>query len=77
MATYIVDARRMLCPMPVIRAQNRIKTVVEGDILEVICTDPGAKNDVPAWCRINGHEVVSIETQDDEIIIKIAVGGEP
>ncbi len=77
MATYIVDARRMLCPMPVIRAQNRIKTVAEGDILEVICTDPGAKNDVPAWCRINGHEVVSIETQDDEIIIKIAVGGEP
>ena len=77
MATYLVDARRMLCPMPVIRAQNRIKTVAEGDILEVICTDPGAKNDVPAWCRINGHEVVSIETQDDEIIIKIAVGGEP
>jgi len=76
-ATHTVDARRMLCPMPVIRAQNRIKTLAKGDILEVICTDPGAKNDVPAWCRINGHEVVSIETQDDEIIIKIAVGGEP
>jgi len=76
MATHTLDARRMLCPMPVIRAQNRIKTLEKGDILEVTCTDPGAKNDVPAWCRINGHEVVSIETQDDEIIIKIAVGGE-
>jgi TusA-related sulfurtransferase len=76
MATHTLDARRMLCPMPVIRAQNRIKTLEKGDILEVTCTDPGAKNDVPAWCRINGHEVVGIETQDDEIIIKIAVGGE-
>jgi len=76
MATDTLDARRLLCPMPVIRAQNRIKTLAKGDILEVICTDPGAKNDVPAWCRINGHEIVSIETQNDEIIIKIAVGGE-
>ena len=76
MATHTLDARRMLCPMPVIRAQNRIKTLEKGDILEVTCTDPGAKNDVPAWCRINGHEVIGIEAQDDEIIIKIAVGGE-
>jgi len=64
----------MLCPMPVIRAQNRIKTLQKGDILEVTCTDPGAKSDLPAWCRINGHEVTGIETQDDELIIKIAVG---
>jgi len=76
MAAYTLDARRLLCPMPVIRAQNRIKKLAQGDTLEVICTDPGAKNDVPTWCRINGHEVISIETQDDEIIIKIAVGGE-
>lgn len=64
----------MLCPMPVIRAQNRIKTLQKGDILEVTCTDPGAKNDLPAWCRINGHVVTDIETLDDELIIKIAVG---
>lgn len=64
----------MLCPMPVIRAQNRIKTLQKGDILEVTCTDPGAKNDLPAWCRINGHKVTGIETLDDELIIKIAVG---
>lgn len=66
--------------MPVIRAQNRIKTLTKGDILEVTCTDPGAKNDLPAWCRINGHQVAEIETRDNaqgtEIIIKIVVGGE-
>ena len=74
MATYTLDARRMLCPMPVIRAQNRIKTLEKGDVLAVTCTDPGAKNDLPAWCRINGHEVIEIEEKDDDIIIKIAVG---
>ncbi len=74
MAIHTLDARRLFCPMPVIRAQNRIKTLQKGDILEVTCTDPGAKNDLPAWCRINGHEVTGIETRDDELIIKIAVG---
>jgi len=73
MATHTLDARRLLCPMPVIRAQNRIKTLAKGDVLEVTCTDPGAKSDLPTWCRINGHEVIEIETKDDDIIIKIAV----
>jgi tRNA 2-thiouridine synthesizing protein A len=43
--------------------------------LKVICTDPGATNDIPAWCRINGHKVLDIHTVDNEITIIIEVGG--
>ncbi|MGD8484168.1 MAG: sulfurtransferase TusA family protein, partial [Thioalkalispiraceae bacterium] len=46
-----------------------------GDIIEVVCTDPGALNDVPAWCRINGHKVLETSEKDDEIIITIEVAG--
>ena len=59
MTQYILDARNLLCPMPVIRTQDRVKTLDTGDILEVRCTDPGALNDIPAWCRIHGHEVMA------------------
>ena len=69
-----LDARRLLCPMPVIRTQDRIKELEPGDILEVACTDPGAINDIPAWCRINGHEILSIDEQEYEIAIKLRVG---
>ena len=69
-----LDARRMLCPMPVIKTQNKVKNLAEGDILDVICTDPGALSDIPAWARINGHEVVSHREVDDEIIITVRVG---
>lgn len=75
MSEHTVDAKRLLCPMPVIRAQNKIEELAEGDILKVICTDPGATNDVPAWCRINGHKVLDINTQANEITITIEVGG--
>jgi tRNA 2-thiouridine synthesizing protein A len=60
--------------MPVIKAQNKIKELNVGDELEVICTDPGALNDIPAWARINGHEVIDTNRNDDEIIITVRVG---
>lgn len=70
---YTLDTSRLLCPMPVIRTQDKIKTLTVGDTLEVTCTDPGALNDIPAWCRINGHEVLKTSEQDDEIFITIKV----
>ena len=69
-----LDARRLLCPMPVIRTQDKIKTLSVGDILQVICTDPGVVHDIPAWSRINGHKVLDIKEQDNEIFITIEVG---
>lgn len=74
MSTYQLDARRLLCPMPVIRTQDRVKELQPGDILEVTCTDPGVKNDIPAWCRINGHQIQNIVEQDNEIILTVLVG---
>lgn len=73
MAKFSLEAKRMLCPMPVIRTQDKIKTLSHGDILEVVCTDPGALQDVPAWCRINGHKVLEAKETEDEVIIVIEV----
>jgi len=73
MRQYELDARRMLCPMPVIKTQNKIKELQDGDILEVVCTDPGAMSDIPAWARINGHEIMGHREEDDEIIITVRV----
>ena len=73
MSHNTLDAKRLLCPMPVIRTQDKIKTLNVGDVLEVVCTDPGALNDVPAWCRINGHKVIETKTVNDEVFIIIEV----
>ena len=69
MSRHILDARNLLCPMPVIRTQDRVKALNTGDILEVRCTDPGALNDIPAWCRIHGHRVVETKEDADEVVI--------
>jgi tRNA 2-thiouridine synthesizing protein A len=64
----------MLCPLPVIKTQDRTAKLHHGDTLEVICTDPGALNDIPAWCRINGHEVLDTREAGDEVVITLRVG---
>ena len=74
MSHFELDARRMLCPMPVIKTQNKVKELMKGDTLDVICTDPGALSDIPAWARINGHEVIADREVDDELIITVRIG---
>lgn len=61
--------------MPVIKTQDRVESLSKGDILNVTCTDPGAANDIPAWCRINGHKLLDIQTSGEEIIIRLEVEG--
>lgn len=76
MSKQTLDVQGQMCPIPVIRTQNMTKKLAPGDILEVLCTDPGVVSDIPAWCRINGHTVLSTETKDDGrlIVVTLQVG---
>ncbi|WP_404358166.1 sulfurtransferase TusA family protein [Methylotuvimicrobium sp. KM1] len=74
MSRETLNARRLLCPLPVIRTQDRVKRMAAGEQLEVICTDPGVMQDIPAWCRINGHTILETKAEDGEYIIVLEVG---
>ena len=73
MSTHQLDATGLLCPLPVIRTQDRVATLRQGDVLSVHCTDPGALLDIPAWCRIHGHELLSTQESEEEVLICIRV----
>jgi len=70
---HVLDARRLLCPMPVIRTQQTVDGLSHGDGLEVICTDPGVLHDIPAWCRVHGHRFDGAEEDGDEIRVRLTV----
>jgi len=52
----LVDALGRACPLPLIDLARAIPTVAVGEEVEVLADDPGAKPDIPAWCRMKGHE---------------------
>ncbi len=75
MSRVELDCRNLLCPMPVIRVQDRVKELTPGDELEAVCTDPGALNDIPAWCRINGHDLLQTRTEEGLYYVLLRVCG--
>lgn len=69
-----LDARRLLCPLPVIRTQNALKALPIGAQLRVRCTDPGTLHDIPTWCRLNGHQVLQQTVIEREQVFLVEKG---
>ena len=76
-STYILDVKQLLCPLPVIRTQDRVATLKIGDVLTVYCTDPGALSDIPTWCRLHGHTMLSTKEDVDGVIELVLKVGSP
>lgn len=55
-AVLEVDARGRRCPLPIITLARRVEDVPVGAVLALLADDPAARSDVPAWCRMRGHE---------------------
>ena len=71
--TERLDARGLLCPLPVIRVQDRVRELAAGDVLEVAATDAGALHDIPAWCRVHGHRLLEAGEDGEEFRFRIEV----
>jgi tRNA 2-thiouridine synthesizing protein A len=50
-----LDARDLLCPLPVLKARKRLQTMHAGQVLRVLATDPAAVIDMPHFCAQTGH----------------------
>jgi tRNA 2-thiouridine synthesizing protein A len=59
-----VDARGLRCPAPVIRLGGAVRDLAPGSLVRLLATDPAARSDVAAFCRMRGHELV--EAVDEE-----------
>lgn len=65
-ADATIDCLGLYCPMPIIKTAEKIKQLEVGQVLEVIADDPGIVQDMPAWCKMTGHEFLEITQDDDE-----------
>ena len=53
-----VDARGLRCPLPVIELQKVAAQSAGGQVLTLLSDDPASAADVPAWCRMRGHQLL-------------------
>jgi tRNA 2-thiouridine synthesizing protein A len=73
-ADATVEARGVLCPVPIIRLARAASTLPSGSLIELLTDDPAAEYDVPAWCRLRGHELVTTELLDAEVPVDPTAG---
>ena len=54
-----LDARGLLCPLPVLKARKRLQALPAGGVLRVLADDPAAVVDMPHFCAEQGHALLS------------------
>ncbi|MGQ9471047.1 MAG: sulfurtransferase TusA family protein [Candidatus Aminicenantales bacterium] len=70
-ADVTLDCFGLLCPLPIIETAKKLKELKPGQILEVISTDPGIKEDMPSWCRLTGQEFLGSEEEGEFIKVYV------
>ncbi len=59
-----LDAIGLLCPLPVLKARKRLKSMAPGEVLCVLASDPAAVVDIPHFCAEAGHELLATEARE-------------
>ncbi len=60
---YVYDAGPASCGELIMNIFLKMKGLKKGEIMEVISYDLGAVEDVPAWCRMQGHTLLHTEAK--------------
>ncbi|MBU0728269.1 MAG: sulfurtransferase TusA family protein [Proteobacteria bacterium] len=63
-ADDVLDTKGLSCPMPLLKTKKAIGKMEAGQILEVVGTDPGSKNDLPGWCERTGHKYLGVREEE-------------
>ena len=61
-----LDVSGLICPLPVLRARKSLMALQSGALLRVLCTDPAAASDFPAFCLAAGHDLIRSEQTDGD-----------
>ncbi len=54
------DAGDLGCGELVLELRMRMSALAPGEVFALTATDPGALEDLPAWCRMTGHTLVAL-----------------
>jgi len=75
-ATVVVDARGLLCPMPIVKTAKAMKGLADGGVLKVIATDRGSIADIPAWAETTGNELLEWHEEGGDFVFLVRRGKE-
>lgn len=56
-----LDAKGLSCPLPILKTKKAVEALAKDQVLKVVTTDPGSKNDMASWAKRTGNEILKME----------------
>ena len=75
-ADATLDCIGLYCPMPIAHTANTLKGIEKGQVLEILADDEGIKEDMPAWCKTTGNELLGIEEEGRQYRLYVRKSGD-
>ncbi|WP_211829463.1 sulfurtransferase TusA [Kistimonas asteriae] len=72
---HVLDTTGLICPEPVMMLHGKVRDMGEGDVVEVIATDPSTQRDIPKFCAFLSHELIGNEAREKKFYYYIRKGG--
>jgi len=69
-----LDCSGLLCPLPVYKAGLELNKLAAGQVIELVCTDPGSLEDIPALARQRGDELLGFEERGETQVFWLRKG---
>ena len=63
-----LDCRGLSCPIPILKTKKAVDGLQSGEVLKMISTDPGSVNDIHAWCKRTGNEMLDHSEASGEYV---------
>ena len=62
---HAIDAVGLECPEPLMILRNKVRSMVVGETVSVVATDPSTVRDFTNFCRFMGHELAESSKHGD------------
>ncbi|WP_085581742.1 sulfurtransferase TusA family protein [Thalassospira mesophila] len=69
--SLVLDARGLMCPMPVLKTKKALRDVPAGGVIKVMATDPGSVADMKSFCEMTGNVLLASLREDDVFVYHI------
>ena len=66
-----LDLKGLKCPLPALKTRKALLGLRNGEQIEVVCTDPMARIDIPHLVATLGDELVGQHEQEDCLVFTI------
>ena len=60
-----LDTKGLSCPLPILRAKKALAELASGQVLKIVCTDPGSIRDFKAFAKQTGNELLAQEASEE------------